>query len=67
MKPPPRRPSRRKCSCENASFDALASVSAMPDIVPELSPAELSRYSRPGLLGKVGVKGQRKLAAARGL
>jgi hypothetical protein len=65
MKPPPRRPSRRKCSCENGSFDALDSVSAMPDVVPELSPAKLSRSSRHVLLDEVGVKGQRKLAAAR--
>lgn len=32
---------------------------------PELSPAELARYSRHILLPSVGVEGQRKLAAAR--
>ncbi len=33
--------------------------------LPELSPAELSRYSRHILLDEVGVDGQRRLAAAR--
>jgi molybdopterin/thiamine biosynthesis adenylyltransferase/rhodanese-related sulfurtransferase len=37
----------------------------MPDALPNLSPAELSRYSRHVLLDEVGVEGQRKLAAAR--
>jgi len=37
----------------------------MPDPLPDLSPAELSRYSRHILLGEVGVEGQRRLAAAR--
>ncbi|HWA87542.1 MAG TPA: molybdopterin-synthase adenylyltransferase MoeB, partial [Opitutus sp.] len=37
----------------------------MPDPLPELSPAELSRYSRHILLGELGVEGQRRLAAAR--
>lgn len=33
--------------------------------LPNLSPAELARYSRHILLAEVGVEGQRKLAAAR--
>ncbi len=37
----------------------------MPDPLPELSPDELSRYSRHILLDEVGVGGQRRLAAAR--
>ena len=37
----------------------------MPDPLPNLSPAELSRYSRHILLGEVGLEGQRRLAAAR--
>ncbi|MDD2762405.1 MAG: molybdopterin-synthase adenylyltransferase MoeB [Opitutaceae bacterium] len=37
----------------------------MPAVLPTLSPAELSRYSRHVLLDEVGVEGQRKLAAAR--
>jgi sulfur-carrier protein adenylyltransferase/sulfurtransferase len=37
----------------------------MPDALPNLSPAELARYSRHVLLGELGVQGQRKLAAAR--
>jgi sulfur-carrier protein adenylyltransferase/sulfurtransferase len=37
----------------------------MPDPLPNLSPAELSRYSRHILLDEVGVEGQRRLAAAR--
>lgn len=37
----------------------------MPDPLPELSPAELSRYSRHILLDEIGVDGQRRLAAAR--
>jgi sulfur-carrier protein adenylyltransferase/sulfurtransferase len=39
--------------------------SAMPDPLPELSPAELSRYSRHILLEQLGLAGQRRLAAAR--
>lgn len=37
----------------------------MSKALPELSPEELSRYSRHVLLEEVGVDGQRKLAAAR--
>lgn len=37
----------------------------MPDAPPNLSPAELARYSRHILLGEIGVEGQRKLAASR--
>lgn len=37
----------------------------MPDSPPNLSPAELARYSRHLLLGEIGVAGQTKLAAAR--
>ena len=37
----------------------------MPDSPPNLSAAELSRYSRHILLDGVGVEGQRRLAAAR--
>ena len=37
----------------------------MTAALPELSPAELSRYSRHILLDEVGVDGQRRLAAAR--
>lgn len=37
----------------------------MPKPLPELSPAELSRYSRHILLGEIGVEGQRRLAASR--
>lgn len=37
----------------------------MPDPLPALSPAELSRYSRHILLEEVGVAGQQRLAAAR--
>lgn len=37
----------------------------MPDPSPNLSPAELARYSRHILLGEIGLEGQRKLAAAR--
>ena len=37
----------------------------MSDPLPNLSPAELARYSRHILLGEIGVEGQRKLAAAR--
>ncbi|HTT57295.1 MAG TPA: molybdopterin-synthase adenylyltransferase MoeB [Opitutaceae bacterium] len=37
----------------------------MPDPLPTLSPAELSRYSRHILLDEVGLEGQRRLAAAR--
>jgi adenylyltransferase/sulfurtransferase len=37
----------------------------MPDALPSLSPAELSRYRRQVQLDEVGVEGQRKLAAAR--
>lgn len=36
----------------------------MRDALPNLSPAELARYSRHVLLGEIGVEGQRKLAAA---
>ena len=36
-----------------------------PEPPPELSPAELARYSRHILLPGVGIEGQRKLAAAR--
>jgi molybdopterin/thiamine biosynthesis adenylyltransferase/rhodanese-related sulfurtransferase len=32
---------------------------------PQLSPAELSRYSRHILLGEIGLEGQRRLSAAR--
>ncbi len=35
------------------------------DSIPDLSPAELARYSRHILLPGVGVEGQRKLAAAK--
>jgi len=37
----------------------------MPDPLPNLSPGELSRYSRHILLDEVGLEGQRRLAAAR--
>jgi adenylyltransferase/sulfurtransferase len=37
----------------------------MPDPLPALSPAELSRYSRHILLEEIGVAGQQRLAAAR--
>ncbi|MDO8542922.1 MAG: molybdopterin-synthase adenylyltransferase MoeB [Opitutaceae bacterium] len=37
----------------------------MSDPLPNLSPAELARYSRHILLEEVGLEGQRKLAAAR--
>lgn len=37
----------------------------MPDPLPALTPAELSRYSRHILLDELGVEGQRRLAAAR--
>jgi len=37
----------------------------MAAALPELSPAELSRYSRHILLDEIGVDGQRRLAAAR--
>ncbi len=37
----------------------------MPDPLPSLSPAELSRYSRHILLDELGVDGQRRLSAAR--
>jgi len=37
----------------------------MPDSPSNLSPAELTRYSRHILLGEIGVEGQRKIAAAR--
>jgi molybdopterin/thiamine biosynthesis adenylyltransferase/rhodanese-related sulfurtransferase len=37
----------------------------MPNPLPELSAAELSRYSRHILLGEIGVEGQRRLAASR--
>ncbi len=37
----------------------------MPDPLPTLTPAELSRYSRHILLDELGVDGQRRLAAAR--
>jgi molybdopterin/thiamine biosynthesis adenylyltransferase/rhodanese-related sulfurtransferase len=37
----------------------------MPDPLPNLSPAELARYSRHILLGELGVAGQQQLAAAR--
>ncbi len=37
----------------------------MPDAPPNLSPAELARYSRHLLLGEIGTVGQAKLAAAR--
>ena len=37
----------------------------MPEPLPNLSPAELARYSRHLLLDELGVEGQRKLAAAR--
>jgi Dinucleotide-utilizing enzymes involved in molybdopterin and thiamine biosynthesis family 2 len=37
----------------------------MPDSLPSLTPAELSRYSRHLLLDELGVEGQRRLAAAR--
>ena len=37
----------------------------MPDSPPNLSPAELARYSRHILLGEIGVDGQKKLATAR--
>ena len=36
----------------------------MPDSLPELSPAELARYSRHILLDEIGIDGQRRLAAA---
>jgi len=42
-----------------------AKFHAMPDSLPVLSPAELSRYSRHILLDEIGVEGQRRLAAAR--
>ncbi|PAW67557.1 MAG: molybdenum cofactor biosynthesis protein MoeB [Opitutia bacterium Tous-C1TDCM] len=37
----------------------------MPAAVPDLSPAELARYSRHLMLGEIGLAGQRRLAAAR--
>ena len=37
----------------------------MRDPLPNLSPAELTRYSRHLLLAEIGVEGQRKLSAAR--
>ena len=37
----------------------------MPAPLPNLSPAELARYSRHLLLGEIGLGGQRKLAGAR--
>jgi len=37
----------------------------MPNALPNLSPAELSRYRRQLKLDEVGAEGQRKLAAAR--
>lgn len=37
----------------------------MPNPLPELSAAELSRYSRHILLNEIGVDGQRQLSAAR--
>ncbi|ACB76808.1 molybdopterin-synthase adenylyltransferase MoeB [Opitutus terrae] len=37
----------------------------MPESLPELSPAELARYSRHLLLEQVGLAGQRRIAAAR--
>ncbi len=37
----------------------------MPAQLPDLSPAELARYSRHILLDQIGVEGQRRLAAAR--
>lgn len=37
----------------------------MPDPLPTLTPAELSRYSRHILLDELGVEGQRRLAASR--
>ncbi len=37
----------------------------MPAALPDLSPAELARYSRHLMLGEIGLAGQRRLAAAR--
>jgi len=37
----------------------------MSDPLPELSPAELSRYSRHILLDEIGIEGQRRLAGSR--
>lgn len=37
----------------------------MADALPNLSPAELARYSRQVLLPAIGLEGQRRLAAAR--
>jgi molybdopterin/thiamine biosynthesis adenylyltransferase/rhodanese-related sulfurtransferase len=37
----------------------------MPAPLPDLSPAELTRYSRHLMLGQIGLEGQRRLAAAR--
>lgn len=37
----------------------------MPDPLPNLSPAELARYSRHILLEEIGVEGQRRIGAAR--
>jgi sulfur-carrier protein adenylyltransferase/sulfurtransferase len=41
------------------------SFAPMPDPLPNLSPAELARYSRQVLLDAIGVEGQRRLSAAR--
>jgi molybdopterin/thiamine biosynthesis adenylyltransferase/rhodanese-related sulfurtransferase len=41
------------------------SFAAMADPLPNLSPAELARYSRHIMLGEIGVEGQRKLVGAR--
>lgn len=53
-------PARRLAMMQN-----LVTVAAMPDSLPNLSPAELGRYSRHILLEEVGVAGQRRLGAAR--
>lgn len=45
----------------------LGEESFMPNALPELSPQELSRYSRHIRLEEIGIDGQRKLAAARAL
>jgi sulfur-carrier protein adenylyltransferase/sulfurtransferase len=37
----------------------------MPDALPNLSPAELARYSRHLLLEEIGLDGQRRIGAAR--
>lgn len=37
----------------------------MPDALPNLSPAELARYSRHLLLEEIGLEGQRRIGAAR--